>query len=264
MFLGRKKKVRKMISEKTGKTLLLAFDHAFEHGPAKYEKVDLDPVRIAKIALEGFADGVIVHAGAAKMIRKLIPKEMALIVKVTGKTSLSEEEIQSIVTTVKEAKKIGADGVAATLYVGSPYEHIMLEHFAKIKQDCLKYKMPLVGFAYPRVKGKKKNDTDAVMYAARVCAELGCDLVKTYYTGSKESFKKVVDSCFAPLACSGGEAISEAEFLKKAQDIMDAGANGMVVGRNVWMSEQPGLMLAKLHDIVYRRGAYEANHRNKL
>ena len=45
---------------------------------------------------------------------------------------------------------------------------------------------------------------------------------------------------------------------------MDAGANGMVVGRNVWMSEQPGLMLAKLHDIVYRRGAYEANHRNKL
>jgi class I fructose-bisphosphate aldolase len=257
MFDSKKSRLNKILPN--GKTLLVAFDHGFEHGPAKYEGVSMDPRRVAKIALEGFADGLIVHAGAAKLVKDLMPKDMALIVKLTGKTSLTDTEMQSMVTSVKEAHKIGADGVAVTFYPGSPQEYLMLQNVSKIKDDCMKYRMPLIGFAYPRIKSMKKGDPNAVWYAARVGAEIGFDLVKTYFTGNRESFGKVVNDCFVPLACSGGEFKGESEFLRIAEDVMDAGACGMVVGRNVWMNEHPGVILGKLHNIIRRSGVNGTN-----
>lgn len=261
-FNCKKKKMDKIIDPVIGKTLLLAFDHGFEHGPAKYEGVDMSPERIARVALEGCADGVIVHVGAAKRIREIIPKGMALIVKLTGRTTLAENEIQSTVTTVEEAKKLGADGVAVTLYVGSPHEYLMLQNISKIKADCRKHKMPLIGFVYPRVKGRHKHDPEAIRYAARVGAEMGFDLVKTYYTGSKETFSKAVDDCYVPLACAGGEVKGEGEFLTRAQEIMETGVKGMIVGRNIWTHQHPGLILGKLRTIVHKRYNHETvNHR---
>jgi len=46
--LNQKKKVKEIM--KDGKALLLAFDHAVEHGPSAYEGIDLSPERIARIA----------------------------------------------------------------------------------------------------------------------------------------------------------------------------------------------------------------------
>jgi DhnA family fructose-bisphosphate aldolase class Ia len=260
MAFSKKKRRMKKLIHRTGKTLLVAFDHGFEHGPAAYGKTNMDPVRIAKIAMEGFADGVIVHAGAAKQIRKLLPRQMGMVVKVTGKTNLTSNNIQSIVTSVKEAKKLGADAIAATIHVGAEHEYLMLQHISKIKLECMKYKLPLIGFMYPRVKGKAKDDLNSVRYAARVGAELGLDMVKTYYTGDKDDFRKVVDDCFVPLVCGGGPAEDEGKFLKKVDDIMDSGANGLAVGRNVWTNEHPGLILGKIHNMIHRSGNSGTKH----
>lgn len=222
---------------KDGKTLILAFDHGVEHGPAKYDGVDLDPKRIARIAVEGKVNGIIVHSGVARIIKPIIRK-IPLIIKLTARTSLSpeENEMQELVTTVEEAKILGATAVAFSLYVGAGREAEMIKRLSEVKLECLRNQIPLLGFAYPRSRQFDKYDPTAVRYAARVGAEFGFDVVKTYYTGDPESFSKVVkDAGFVPVVAAGGPKLDDAEdVIKAVEDVMKAGAAGVAIGRNIW------------------------------
>ena len=255
MFESKEKKLKEIM--KDGKAVLLAFDHAVEHGPSVYEGIDISPERIARIAVDGKADGIIVHIGVAKRIKKMVGK-IPIIVKLTARTSLTpdENQIQQIVTSVKEAKEIGAKAIACTIYFGSEREAEMLKMFEEIKQEANRYKMPILGFAYPRGKKlKSKYDADAIRYAARAGAEIGFDVVKTYYTGDKESFSKVVKDCFVPVLVAGGPKISEEkDVLRIIEDIMSVGAAGVAIGRNVWMrkDEEAINLLREIGRIVHR------------
>jgi len=255
MFESKEKKLKEIM--KDGKALLLAFDHAVEHGPSVYEGIDLSPERIARIAVEGKVDGIIVHIGVAKKIKRVVGK-LPIIVKLTARTSLStdENQIQQIVTSVKEARDIGAKAIACTIYFGSDREAEMFKIFEEIKQDANKYKMPIFGFAYPRGKKlKSKYDPDAIRYAVRVGAEIGFDVVKTYYTGDKESFSKVVKDCFVPVLVAGGPKISEEkDVLKIVEDVMSVGAAGVAIGRNIWMrkDEEAVNLLKEIRRIVHK------------
>jgi class I fructose-bisphosphate aldolase len=255
MFESKEKKLKEIM--KDGKALLLAFDHAVEHGPSAYEEIDLSPERIARIAVEGNADGIIVHIGVAKRIKRIVGS-LPIIVKLTARTSLApdENQIQQIVTSVKEAKGVGAKAIACTIYFGSEKEAEMLKMFEEIKQEANKYKLPIFGFAYPKGKKlKSKYDADAIRYAARVGAEIGFDVVKTYYTGNKESFSKVVKDCFVPVLVAGGPKISEEkDVLKIVEDIMSVGVAGVAIGRNVWMrrDEEAINLLKEIRRIVHK------------
>jgi len=255
MFESKERKLKKIM--KDGKAVLLAFDHAIEHGPSIYEGIDISPERIARIAFDGNVDGIILHIGAARRIKKLIGK-IPIIIKLTARTSLTSDEnqIQQIVTSVKEAKEIGATAIACTIYFGSERESEMLKMFKEIKQETNRFKMPIFGFAYPRGKKlKSKYDADAIRYAARAGAEIGFDVVKTYYTGDKESFSKVVKDCFVPVLVAGGPKISEEkDILKVVEDVMNAGASGVAIGRNVWMrnDEEAVNLLKEIGRIVHK------------
>jgi class I fructose-bisphosphate aldolase len=117
--------------------------------------------------------------------------------------------------------------------------------------------MPLIVWAYPRGEAisKKggKESLYAVDYAARVAHELGADVVKlnypvaserdaespapynTLHLTSMEAFRKVVMSAGRSLVLvSGGEKIGDEDLLRKVRSSMDAGATGIIFGRNLW------------------------------
>jgi class I fructose-bisphosphate aldolase len=235
---------------KDGKYLFLAFDHCIEHGAQKYE-VDLNPKRIAKIAERGKVDALIIPLGSYNFAK---PKVNVLI-KVTGKTELVEEEnqIQAKIAFLEELKGKNIVGIAATVYVGSKYEYLMLENFARLRLEARKRKKIITGFFYPRTKKYDRYSYEAVAYSARLGCEMDADIIKTYYTGSKESFKKVVEKCFKPIVIAGGPKIDEKDFIKNVRDAIEAGASGIAVGRNVWEREDNEAieLLKELREIVH-------------
>jgi len=235
---------------KDGKYLFLAFDHCIEHGAQKYE-VDLNPKRIAKIAERGKVDALIIPLGSYNFAK---PKVNVLI-KVTGKTELVEEEnqIQAKIAFLEELKGKNIVGIAATVYVGSKYEHLMLENFARLRMEARKRKKLITGFFYPRTKKYDRYSYEAVAYSARLGCEMDADIIKTYYTGSKESFKKVVEKCFKPIVIAGGPKIEEKDFIKNVKDAIEAGASGIAVGRNVWEREDNEAieLLKELREVVH-------------
>ena len=84
--------------------------------------------------------------------------------------------------------------------------------------------------------------------AARVCAENGASIVKTYYT---EGFEKVVACCPVPVVIAGGKKLPELEALELAYKAIQCGAAGVDMGRNVFQSEAPLAMIKAVAGVVH-------------
>jgi len=112
--------------------------------------------------------------------------------------------------------------------------------------------MHILALMYPRGPGiKDRFDVQYVEYAARLGAELGVDLVKTYYTGSVETFRRVVKACHVPVVAAGGPRKETAkEALEMVKEVMEAGAIGVTIGRNVWAHPDPVGMTKAIRKIV--------------
>jgi class I fructose-bisphosphate aldolase len=252
--VGKNVRLRRIL--KDGRAVVLAMDHGIEHGPKDFIEPHLDPnVIIDKVAKAG-VDGIMLPRGLARLTWESWANRIPLIVKVTGKTSLRPKErqyTQNLISTVEDAVALGAEAVAATVYWGAPEEEQMLEQFTEIAAACEVYGMPLLNLAYPRGPHMaNQNDVEIVRYAARAAAEVGADLIKTYWTGSEETFREVVKATPVPVLMSGGAKTEEPrQFLEVTKQVMKAGGKGVVVGRNVFQRENATEMVKAIMKIVH-------------
>lgn len=241
-----------------GKFLFLAYDHGLEHGPRDFDDKSIDPEYILKIALEGGYSGVILQKGVAEKYYSKSPfrKKIPLILKLNGKTRIYQGEPYSAQEcSVSFARKLGAFAVGYTIYIGSKYENKMISEFGRIVEDAHLNKVPVIAWVYPRGEAvNSEKDPELVAWAARVGLELGADMVKVKYTGSPGTFKQVVRAAGkVKVVVAGGEKKSEVEFLKEVKEIMESGAVGIAVGRNIWQRKNPLEVTKKVKEIIFQQ-----------
>ena len=157
--------------------------------------------------------------------------------------------------TVKEAVRLGADGVSLHINIGGKEEPEMLEQLGLISSDCHKWNMPLLAMMYPRGENvKNPHDPEIVAHVARIGAESGADIVKTLYTGDIDSFSKIVKSTPAPIVIAGGpKAKTDMDVLQMTEDAMKAGAKGVTYGRNIFAHKEPQKMVEALAGIIFKK-----------
>lgn len=244
-----------------GTMLVLPIDQGLEHGPVDFfaNPEALDPEYQFRLARDGKFSAIAVHIGLAEKYFHEYAGDVPLILKLNGKTSIppDNEAFSALTGTVEDAVRLGADAVGYTIYVGSPAQDRDFDQFLEVRQEAQELGMPIIVWAYPRgdAVGKKggKESLYAIDYAARVALELGADVVKVNYPVASEkdqqspapynslklgpdaAFRKVVESAGRSLVLvSGGEKVDDAELLKKVRSSMDAGATGIIFGRNLW------------------------------
>jgi fructose-bisphosphate aldolase, class I len=235
-----------------GKTLILACDQGFEHGPVDFNAKNIDPDYIFDIAKEGKYNAVAVQAGIAKHHYTEKYKDVPLIIKLNGKTKFDNEDPLSLQhTSVEYAIRLGAKAVGYTIYLGSSNEQEMFREFAAICEEAHDYGIKSICWMYPRGPSIKNDlDTEVLAYAARIANELGADVVKLKFNGDVEAMKWVVKCAGkTKVVFAGGSKISEKEFLELSHKMVEAGACGMAVGRNVWQSENPLKLTADIKKI---------------
>ncbi len=247
---------------KNGKALFLAYDQGLEHGPTDFNDENIDPTNILKIGISGEYTGVIFQKGIAEkyytssLYFDEIKRKLPLIIKLNGKTNLvtDDDPYSPILCTVDEAVKLGALAVGYTVYVGSEYENKMTGELGIIVREAHELGIPVIGWMYPRGRNlKDPHDPEIIAYAARIGLEIGADMVKVWYPGSLESVQQVVKAAGATkVVISGGKKESEEDFLATAKTVMQAGAAGMAVGRNIWQHENPLELTQKLKEIILK------------
>lgn len=237
-----------------GKAIFLAYDQGLEHGPTDFKDKNVDPSYIIEIAKKTKVNAVVFHKGIAEKYSSEIKKsKIPLIVKLNGKSNIYKGEPCSYqITSVKEAKKLGASGVGYTVYLGSKYENKMLTEFGKIVEEAHKANLVVVAWIYPRGKDTEKiSKKDLMAYSARMGLETGADIVKIIPNENLEDMKWAVKSAGkTKVVFSGGSKKGESVFLNEIKKGIDAGACGFAIGRNIWQSDDPINLVKKIKKIM--------------
>lgn len=238
------------------KTMILAYDQGMEHGPIDFSEESVDPNYILDIAMAGNYTAVVLGKGVAQKYyfgSKKYYRKVPLILKLNGKTRFIRDNPLSLANcSVEEAAYLGAVAVGYTVYVGSPSEAQMFTEFGQIVRDAHRYNLGAVGWMYPRGPLVGEETPEITAYAARVGLELGADMVKVKYTGDATSLAWVVKSAGrAHVVVSGGVKKDVERFYEEVQTVMSVGATGVAVGRNVWQSEDPIGVTARIKQMIF-------------
>jgi len=251
--VGRTLRLGRIFYRKTGRTVIVSMDHGLFLGPIKgLER----PVDVARKAIEGGANAILTSPGICQHIVPEISGCAGLILRIDGATTTYGPDFYDtrIIVSVEDAVRMNADAVIVMGYIGAEKESKTLENIGSVARECEKLGMPLFAEMMP-VKSERiadPYDVAVVSLAARVGAELGADIIKTYYTGSEETFKEVVRRCPVPIVVAGGPKMeSEGQALRVVREAINVGAAGVVFGRNIWQHGNPGGMTRAIGRMVH-------------
>lgn len=237
------------------RSLMLAYDQGLEHGPTDFNLKNVDPRYIMDIALEGRFNAVILQNGLAEKYYHEAYRDVPLVVKLNGKSSIPKiAPISKQLCSVDRAIKLGADAVGYTVFDGSVHEPEIFSEFGKVVETAHDYGVPVIAWMYPRGKAVKDDLTNEVTaYSARIGLELGADFIKLKYNHDPEGFKWVVRNAGrAKVLAAGGSKLTSQAFLQQTKEVLAAGATGMAIGRNIWQSTKPFSLTHALREIMFK------------
>lgn len=254
MEWGMKNRLSQLI-QKDGKALFLPIDHGYFQGPTHgLEKPEKTIEKIWQ-----YADALMLTRGVLRnCIDPKIPKPV--ILRVSGAVSVVGEDLanESIVTSVQEVIRLNAFAVSMSVFVGTKGENKSLTNLGKLVDECENFGIPVMAVTSVG-RELEKREARYLALVARISAEIGARVVKTYYC--KENFEKVIEGCPVPVVIAGGpKTETQREVFDFVYDGMQKGAIGVNLGRNVWQTKNPVAAIRGIRAIVHENfSAKEAN-----
>ena len=246
---GMKNRLARIFRPSTGRTVMLAFDHGYFQGPTTgLERVDLSIVPLAP-----HTDALMLTRG---MLRSTIPAthQGGIVMRASGGPSvLKDLSNERIVLDIEDAVRMGVHALAVQVFVGGEHETQSVENMTRLVDAGMRAGIPVLGVT--AVGRELARDARYLGLATRMCAELGAQFVKTYYT--PEGFERVTAGCPVPIVMAGGKKLPELEALTMAYRAVVEGAAGVDMGRNIFQSEHPAAMLRAVAHVVHQDGTPE-------
>jgi putative autoinducer-2 (AI-2) aldolase len=242
LYWGMKDRLSRIFNPKTGRTVMLAFDHGFIMGPTSgVERVDL-----TILPLVNHADCLMCSRG---ILQTTIPPTFnkPVCLRSDAGTTILTELNDNVLMDIEDAIRLNVSAMALMLSIGDPsYEAKTVANLFKAADLGSRYGIPIMGVT--AVGKDMARDARYFGLAARVCAENGANIVKTYYC---DGFEKVVAACPVPIVIAGGKKLPENEALELCYYAVNEGAAGVDMGRNVFQSESPVAMIQAVRSVVH-------------
>jgi putative autoinducer-2 (AI-2) aldolase len=226
-----------------GRTVMLAFDHGYFQGPTSgLERVDLNIVPLAP-----YADALMATRG---IFRSVIPAgvDNALVLRASGGPSILKElSDERIAMDMSDAVRIDAAAVAVQVFVGGVHETQSIQNLTQLVDAGMGAGIPVVGVT--AVGADMVRDSRYFGLATRMIAELGAQIVKTYYV--EEDFESVTSACPVPIIMAGGKKLPSMDALTMASRAIQGGASGVDMGRNIFQRTAPIAMMKAVSAVVH-------------
>ncbi len=248
---GLQNRLAKVFNPKSGKTIMLAFDHGYFQGPT----TGLERVDQSILPLEPYCDCLMLTRGIQ---RSIIPAstQKAIALRASGGTSMARPDNlpnENLACSIEEALRLNASVLAVQVFIGSEFEGQTIQNLTRLIDDANRYGIAVMGVV--AVGTNMERTPKYFRLATRIMAELGCHMVKCYYT--HEEFDTITSACPVPLVIAGGKKLPEKEALSMAYNAIQEGASGVDMGRNIFQSESPVSMIKAVRAIVHENESVE-------
>lgn len=234
------------------KTFIMAMDHGsnFNVLPALKK-----PGKVIREIAEAGADAFLTTVGLTeKFAGDFLGK--GIILRIDGGVSFlgdHSKPLQTVVT-AEDALRLGADSIITMGFPGSRFENEILSNLTRNIMSAHKWGIPVTVEALPRgfEGGEDSRTPENIMFSCRQSTEFGADIIKTIYTGDKESFQELTESVYAPVVILGGsKKVPERVLLQEIKDAMEAGGAGVAMGRNIWGHDNPARYAAAIAKLIH-------------
>ena len=250
---GMKKHLSNIFDKKSGNTVMFAFDHGYFMGStAGLERLDL--------VIPKLLPNIDVLMGTRGALRTCVDPAngKGIALRATSGSSMLNEDLshEVLAVDIEDAIRMNADCLAIQTFIGADGQLSSLENLSKAVNLGQRYSIPVMGVV---AVGKQMERTPRFFkLATRILAELGANIIKTYYC---EDFEEVVAACPVPIVVAGGKKLPEEEALTLAHNSIKGGAKGLDMGRNIFQSTHAVEMSAAIRKIVHEgytdKEAYE-------
>jgi class I fructose-bisphosphate aldolase len=260
---GKTIRLGRILNPQTQRAAVVAFDHGVHLGMSAGIET---PGKTLEMLAEAGADAVLVGPGVARMYASVFSGRGApgLILRLDwtnrwrAAEMLGPEEGRGcLMGSVEDAVRLGADAVLVYMFIGyenPEAEAKAVENVTHVVMECERIGMGCI--IEPMARGLRVGEdiynADYIAAWSRMACELGADILKTDYSGDADSFRKVIAASFRPVLIAGGPKTNTVrEALAMLRGALDAGANGMFIGRNVFQAPDPGRMLRAMRRMVH-------------
>ena len=241
---GLKNRLARIFDPKSGRTVMLAFDHGYFQGPT----TGLERIDLTIVPLIPYADTLMLTRGA---LRTMIPPatRAAIVLRASGGPSILKElSNEEIAVDIEDALRLNASALAVQVFVGGEHETKSIHNLTRLVDAGNRYGVPVL--AVTAVGKEMVRDAKYFRLATRICAELGAHYVKTYYV--EDGFETVTSCCPVPIVIAGGKKLPELEALTMAANAVSRGASGVDMGRNIFQRVAPVAMIQSVGAVVHQ------------
>lgn len=240
---GMKNRLSRIFDPKDGRTIMLAIDHGYFQGPTTgLERIDLDIMPLVPRA-----DTLMLTRG---VLRSIVPPSVTkpIMIRASGGPSILKElSNEDIAMDMEDVLRIGACGTAIQVFIGGEFESRSVVNMTKLADAGYRYGVPTMAVT---AVGKDMERTPRYFrLATRMLAELGANIIKTYYTDTE--FETITAACPVPIVIAGGKKRPELDALDMAYRAIDQGAAGVDMGRNIFQSDSPQGMMRAIQAVVH-------------
>jgi 3-hydroxy-5-phosphonooxypentane-2,4-dione thiolase len=240
---GMQHRLARIFRPASGHTVMLAIDHGYFQGPTTgLERIDLNILPLVPLA-----DALMLTRG---VLRSVVPPaiQQGVVVRASGGPSILKElSNEQLAMDVDDVVRLGASAMAVQVFIGGEFETQTVHNMTRLVDEGYRRGIPVLGVT--AVGKELVRDARYLGLATRICAELGAQVVKTYYC--EEGFEKVTAGCPVPIVMAGGKKLPELDALTMAWRAIDAGASGVDMGRNIFQSDSPTAMLQAVRKVVH-------------
>ena len=138
----------------------------------------------------------------------------------------------------EEAVRLGADAIAVVAYVRGKTEAKYLRAVSDCVREAARFEMPVICHIYARDPADISRISfvpEDIAWAVRCALETGVDVIKVPYCGDVQAYAQIIANCPVPVVAAGGpkqETLGAA--LEMIAEVVQSGARGATIGRNVW------------------------------
>ena len=240
---GMKNRLSRIFNPDTGRTVMFAIDHGYFQGPT----TGLERIDLTILPLMQYADAIMLTRG---ILRTTVPPTLTkpVVMRCSGGPSILKElSDEHLAVDIEDAIRMNVAAITLQVFIGGEFESRSVHNMTRLVDMGMRYGIPTM--AVTAVGKDMVRDARYFRLACRMCAELGANIIKTYYV--PEGFETVTASCPVPIVMAGGKKIPVLDALTMAYNAIQQGASGVDMGRNIFQSDCPKAMMQVIHKVVH-------------